>query len=416
MTRLAAVALLASGRSHSRRPPPPTARRRRRSRSATRRSCGSSRTRAAAPASRTCRSTSTCCSASRRWRCAGRGAPATWSRSARPRRTSAKGLYEYHLDFPGNALEPGCDYLDWERRLVEGQTPAGLRARRDRSRAAGQARAPVLALLRLQRLEQPARGRLGDDPARLRRLDARRRRWSDRRSRSATASTRARSGRPGTTTSSSASTGRIRSCTRRPARTRTSTARRSTSAARPSRASAATTRAGRRSTSARSCGRSRATRRRRETDLPVDRVRGPLGRAPAGVLQRPDRAEPEDAVDGADRLVGRLARLAATRFPAAARSGPAATDFFCSAVGGGSKALVRLVDQSARVRPRARRARAARSSSCSRGRPGGPTAPLRLARRRAWGQILVGVRAHVRPADPALRRDRSRRSCRSRCS
>jgi len=22
----------------------------------------------------------------------------------------ARGLYEYHLDFPGNALEPGCDY------------------------------------------------------------------------------------------------------------------------------------------------------------------------------------------------------------------------------------------------------------------------------------------------------------------
>ena len=33
----------------------------------------------------------------------------------------------------------------------------------------GQAGPPVLALLRVQRLEQPARGRLGDDPARLRR-------------------------------------------------------------------------------------------------------------------------------------------------------------------------------------------------------------------------------------------------------
>ncbi len=50
-----------------------------------------------------------------------------------------------------------------------------------------QARAPVLALLRLQRLQQHARGRLGDDPARLRR---RRRRGGARRearSRSATA-------------------------------------------------------------------------------------------------------------------------------------------------------------------------------------------------------------------------------------
>jgi hypothetical protein len=35
----------------------------------------------------------------------------------------SKGLFEYHLDFPGNALQPGCDYLRWERRLVEGETP-----------------------------------------------------------------------------------------------------------------------------------------------------------------------------------------------------------------------------------------------------------------------------------------------------
>ena len=33
------------------------------------------------------------------------------------------GLYEYHLDFPGNALDPGCSYLNWERRLVEGHSP-----------------------------------------------------------------------------------------------------------------------------------------------------------------------------------------------------------------------------------------------------------------------------------------------------
>jgi len=33
------------------------------------------------------------------------------------------GLYEYHLDFPGNALDPGCSYLHWERRIVAGQRP-----------------------------------------------------------------------------------------------------------------------------------------------------------------------------------------------------------------------------------------------------------------------------------------------------
>jgi hypothetical protein len=32
--------------------------------------------------------------------------------------------YEYHLDFPGNALDPRCDYERWARRLTEGETPA----------------------------------------------------------------------------------------------------------------------------------------------------------------------------------------------------------------------------------------------------------------------------------------------------
>jgi hypothetical protein len=35
-----------------------------------------------------------------------------------------RGLYAYHLDFPGNALKPGCDYLHWERRLTAGRSPA----------------------------------------------------------------------------------------------------------------------------------------------------------------------------------------------------------------------------------------------------------------------------------------------------
>jgi hypothetical protein len=36
----------------------------------------------------------------------------------------SKGLYEYHLDFPGNALSPGCGYLRWQQRLVDGREPA----------------------------------------------------------------------------------------------------------------------------------------------------------------------------------------------------------------------------------------------------------------------------------------------------
>ena len=31
--------------------------------------------------------------------------------------------YEYHLDFPGNALDPGCDYERWARRLTKGSQP-----------------------------------------------------------------------------------------------------------------------------------------------------------------------------------------------------------------------------------------------------------------------------------------------------
>ena len=35
----------------------------------------------------------------------------------------SQGLYQYHLDFPGNALEPGCDYERWARRVTEGRKP-----------------------------------------------------------------------------------------------------------------------------------------------------------------------------------------------------------------------------------------------------------------------------------------------------
>ena len=31
--------------------------------------------------------------------------------------------YEYHLDFPGNALDPGCDYERWNRRLTQSGDP-----------------------------------------------------------------------------------------------------------------------------------------------------------------------------------------------------------------------------------------------------------------------------------------------------
>jgi hypothetical protein len=33
------------------------------------------------------------------------------------------GLYEYHLDFPGDPLDPGCTYEEWSRRISEGSVP-----------------------------------------------------------------------------------------------------------------------------------------------------------------------------------------------------------------------------------------------------------------------------------------------------
>jgi hypothetical protein len=35
----------------------------------------------------------------------------------------ARGLFGYHLDFPGNALQPGCTYEEWQQHLVAGSTP-----------------------------------------------------------------------------------------------------------------------------------------------------------------------------------------------------------------------------------------------------------------------------------------------------
>jgi hypothetical protein len=35
-----------------------------------------------------------------------------------------KGLFEYNLDFPGDALNPGCSYERWGRRIMEGKQPA----------------------------------------------------------------------------------------------------------------------------------------------------------------------------------------------------------------------------------------------------------------------------------------------------
>ncbi len=40
-----------------------------------------------------------------------------------PQASDLVNRYEYHLDFPGSALDPGCSYEKWNRRLTEGSSP-----------------------------------------------------------------------------------------------------------------------------------------------------------------------------------------------------------------------------------------------------------------------------------------------------
>ena len=128
--------------------------------------------------------------------------------------------------------------------------------------------------------------------------------------------------------------------------------------------------------------------------VPLDRVPGTLGRAPAGVLQRADRAEPQDAVDRADPLVARSWRDRSFAVPAGGAFGTGATDFFCGAVGRGSSLLTRALGASD---PRARRARRP-DRGCWRSSPRGPPGgrPLRCV---------------SRGAAPGARSSRPRRAC-----
>ena len=152
---------------------------------------------------------------------------------------------------------------------------------------------------------------------------------------------------------------------------------------------------------------------RGRTRVSLDRVRGPMGRAPAGVLQRPDRAEPEDAVDRADRAGREDWRDAELR-----RAGRRRVR-----TGGDRLLLRRRRDglagaRAARApirssRPRARRARAAARR---------PALAHDLA---AVGSAALGAPASVGPdprrlrcgctaSDLALRRHRRSCCCRSR--
>jgi hypothetical protein len=41
-----------------------------------------------------------------------------------PEATDLADRFEYHLDFPGDALDPGCVYDEWSKRITEGHTPS----------------------------------------------------------------------------------------------------------------------------------------------------------------------------------------------------------------------------------------------------------------------------------------------------
>ena len=223
---------------------------------------------------------------------------------------SAKDLvdrFEYHLDFPGDPLDPGCDYAHWAKRLTAGSEPVVYAHVVTEPRAPGEGLAPVLVLLPLQRLQQHARRRLGDDPARLRR--ERRRRGA--RSRSGGGWLQRARGGNALELGGRPARGRGRDATRRLPRRRLAREqvlgcalarelRRGRCRLRRHARAAPGALAESGDHPERSCG--------RRGRISVDCVRGTLGRAAEGLLQRPDRPEPEDAMDEADHVVRRLER------------------------------------------------------------------------------------------------------------
>ena len=247
----------------------------------------------------------TCSSTTRRSRCAARGRDNLVKVAPSGERPCARAL-RVSPGLPRQRTRSGLQLPALVAPAHQGPQADRLRPRRDRSRLPRAARAPILDVLRVQRLEQPPRGRLGDDPAELPRVDREPgvERDADRdRLQPARGRREGGVGRPEARARRRHAPGRVSG--RRLARELLRLG--ALPRARPaSRASAATTPeapiswAPRRPDDPQRPGRG-------ARGVPLARVPGPVGRAAAGVLQRPHRAEPEDPVDAADLLVAGVA-------------------------------------------------------------------------------------------------------------
>ena len=214
------------------------------------------------------------------------------ARSRRPPTDLGRGLYEYHLDFPGDALDPGLRLRALGAPHRGGRQPTVYAHVAADPGYPGQLALQYWLFYAFNDWNNLHEGdwemiQLVFDAA-TRRRGARRRAA---RGRLQPARGRA-SGPTGATTSSRSSTARTRSCTRRPARTRTSSTRRCYLGAlrlagrrlrrhdRPARRAAP----GR-------CSRSRATRQRRAAAFPWIDFEGRWGELPAGAstTARPGR-------------------------------------------------------------------------------------------------------------------------------
>ena len=161
-----------------------------------------------------------------------------------PEATDLVNRYEYHLDFPGDPLNPGCDYERWARRITKGTKPTVYAHVVTDPGYPGKLALQYWFFYPFNDFNNTHEGDWEMTQLVFDAADAQEA-LGKAPPKSGTARTRGPSGRRGGTRSWRSSAARIRSSTPPPARTRTSSRPPSTSGARPTPASAATTRSAR---------------------------------------------------------------------------------------------------------------------------------------------------------------------------